>query len=477
MTQRIFRAVALHALKDPYKTALRSGERCIDYADLASFLAKSENTLAGYPQIVGITTSDPLEAALADLALTYSGRVSVHLPPFFSLSQRAHIVEAAGIEAFIGGCDAAVVTEGLRRPEDCPPLDGPLNPPVAGARRIIFTSGSSGTPKGVLIGEKQMAAAIAGLEKAIAPSPEDTHLSLLPMAQLLEQVAGLYLPLLAGAEVHFCAEALKALFGGPMAPVLATMDASNPTTTILVPALLSRMVSEFKTSNRVAPGNLRMIAVGGAMTSPALLADAWAQGLPVYEGYGLSECCSVVALNRPNNARPGTVGEVLDGIQLRIENGEIVVSGPTVMKGYVGQAPVAGEWRTGDLGRIEDGYLIVEGRKDWLIVTPQGRNINPEWVESCLCADPHIPAAGLHLAQDGQLEIIGVVTAPVDPAQVERLLADLPEYARPVRVRFVPASQEGLLKPGGGIDRSQLADLSKVLPSVALSNDQKECAA
>ena len=60
---------------------------------------------------------------------------------------------------------------------------------------------------------------------------------------------------------------------------------------------------------------------------------------------------------------------------------------------------------------------------------------------------------------------------------IERLLAELPQYARPVRVRFVPASQEGLLKPGGGIDRSQLANLSTVLPSVALSNDQKECAA
>ena len=474
MTGRVFRALGQHALRTPRKTALRSGSRCIDYTGLASFLAWNAKGLAGPPRVVGITTSDPLEAALADLALTYCGHVAVHLPSFFSKAQRAHIVETAGIRTFIGAFETAVTSERLLRPEDCPPLAGSLEMPVPGARRIIFTSGSSGTPKGVLIGERQMAASIAGLEKAIGASPDDMHLSLLPLAQLLEQVAGLYLPLLAGAEVHFCPEALNALFGGPMAPVLETIHAAHPTTTILVPALLSRMVSELKAVGRTAPNSLRMVAVGGALTSPALLADAWDRGLPVYEGYGLSECCSVVALNGPRDARPGTAGKILEGLRVRIDDGEIVVSGPTVMEGYVGQAPVSGEWRTGDLGRIEDGRLIIEGRKDWLIVTPQGRNINPEWVESCLCADPYIPAAGLLLGQDGQLEIIAVVTVPVDPARIECLLAELPPYALPVRVGFVPASQEGLLKPGGGLDRSQLAQLSASLPLHPLSIDQKE---
>lgn len=474
MTDRVFRALALHALQTPFKIALRSGARSISYGALAAFLAESAEALAGSPRVVGISTSDPLEAALADLALTFYGHVVVHVPTFFSPTQRAHIAEAACIKSFIGTSDASVATEILPRPEDCPPLDGPLNLPVSGSRRIIFTSGSSGKPKGVLIGERQMAAAIAGLEKAILPSSGDTHLSLLPVAQLLEQIAGIYLPLLTGAEVCFCPEALTALFGGPMGPVMAMMEAARPTTTILVPALLARMVSELKVMECNAPESLRLVAVGGAKTSPALLADAKAHGLPVYEGYGLSECCSVVSMDRPSDPQPGTVGEILDGVRVRIDNGEIVVAGPTVMEGYIGQVPVTGEWRTGDLGRIENGLLIVEGRKDWLIVTPQGRNINPEWVESCLCADPDIPAAGLLLAEDDKLEIIAVITAPVEPNRIEHLLADLPQYARPVRVRFAPASQEGLLKPGGGIDRSQLVHLSTVLPFHSLNNEQKE---
>jgi long-subunit acyl-CoA synthetase (AMP-forming) len=320
-----------------------------------------------------------------------------------------------------------------------------------------------------------MAAAITGLERAIAPSAQDIHLSLLPMAQLLEQVAGLYLPLLAGAEVQVCPEALPALFGGPMEPVMAALQSARPTTTILVPALLARMVSALKATGGAAPESLRLIAVGGAMTAPALLADARALGLPVFEGYGLSECCSVVAFNTPQDARHGTVGMPLEGTGVQIDAGEIVVSGPTVMDGYLGQPPLTDRvWRTGDLGRIENGRLIVEGRKDWLIVTPEGRNINPEWVEACLCADPRIPAAGLHLAADGKLEIIAVVAGPVDPAQIARALSDLPPYARPVRVLFVPASTQGLLKPGGGIDRSQLARLSTSLPGCPLPYALKE---
>lgn len=477
MTSLVFSALAQHARHTPEKTALRSGARRISYAALAAFLAHNATALAGPSRVIAISTSDPLDAALADLAVTYGGHASVHVPPFFSQSQQAHLLEAAAVDRVIGTSEAPLRGLDLDPPEACAPLTAPLDPPIAGARRIIFTSGSSGTPKGVLIGERQMAAALAGLEKAIAPDSRDIHLSLLPMAQLLEQVAGLYLPLLAGAEVHFCPEALAALFGGPMAPVVSAMASARPTTSILVPALLSRLVSELGATATHAPDSLRLIAVGGARTSPALLAEAQARGLPVHEGYGLSECCSVVALNGPQDARIGTVGRVLDGVQLRIDEGEIVVSGPTVMEGYIGHPPVTGEWRTGDLGRIENGHLIVEGRKDWLIVTPQGRNISPEWVEAALCADPRIPAAGLYLAPDDRLEIIAVLAAPVTPAQIEALLADLPPYARPSRVRFAPASQAGLLKPGGGIDRSQLAHLSGMLPSFPLFNDMKECVA
>jgi len=310
MTARIFQALARHAVKTPHSAALRSAERCIDYAALVAFLAANGDMLAGTQRVIGINTADPLDAALADLALVYYGHVPVHLPPFFSVAQKAHIITATGMDIVVGDAVAGAKAMQLCRPEDSRSLAA-LAPPVANARRIIFTSGSSGQPRGVVIGERQMAAALDGLEKAIRPDVSDIHLSLLPMAQLLEQIAGLYLPLLAGAQVRFCPEALPALFGGPMAPVLAALHDAQPTSTILVPAFLARLVSDLRATGRRAPDSLRLIAVGGAATSPALLADAISEGLPVYEGYGLSECCSVVSLNRPGTARSVGVSETV----------------------------------------------------------------------------------------------------------------------------------------------------------------------
>ena len=98
-----------------------------------------------------------------------------------------------------------------------------------------------------------------------------------------------------------------------------------------------------------------------------------------------------MALNTPGVRRAGAVGKPLPNVQLTLENGEIVVNGPTLMDGYIGETPRQGPWHTGDLGRFdEDGFLWVSGRKDNVIVTAAGRNISPEWVEEQLTADTRI---------------------------------------------------------------------------------------
>jgi len=118
---------------------------------------------------------------------------------------------------------------------------------------------------------------------------------------------------------------------------------------------------------------------------------AWQLGIPVHEGYGLSECCSVVAVNRPGERCSGTVGRPLNGLDVSIVSGEIVVDGPSITDGYLGQDPAQRPWRTGDLGAIDqDGFLTIHGRKDNLIVTSFGRNISPEWIETMLLGDLRI---------------------------------------------------------------------------------------
>jgi long-subunit acyl-CoA synthetase (AMP-forming) len=143
------------------------------------------------------------------------------------------------------------------------------------------------------------------------------------------------------------------------------------------------------------PGTLRFAAVGGARVSEELLDRARRIGLPVYEGYGLSECASVVCLNRPGAHRPGSVGRPLPHVEVCLaEDGEVLIKGSTLL-GYLGEAPPAnGWWPTGDLGEFDpEGFLYLNGRKKHQFVTSFGRNVNPEWVEAELTQRRHIAQA------------------------------------------------------------------------------------
>jgi len=123
-----------------------------------------------------------------------------------------------------------------------------------------------------------------------------------------------------------------------------------------------------------------------------------------------------------------------------IEQGEIVVDGPTVMSGYVGEPPISGPWRTGDLGRFDsDGYLIVTGRKDDVIVTGAGRNVSPEWVEDAILADERIRRCVV-IEQEGELAALVVprdaalcANETILNAIVRSACRSLPDYARPRR--------------------------------------------
>jgi long-subunit acyl-CoA synthetase (AMP-forming) len=186
-------------------------------------------------------------------------------------------------------------------------------------------------------------------------------------------------------------------------------------------------------------------------------------GIPVHEGYGLSECCSVVAVNRPRERRPGTVGQPLSGLSVFIDDGEIVVDGPSITDGYLGQEPAHGAWRTGDLGEIDrDGFVTIHGRKDSLLVTSFGRNVSPEWIETMLLADPRI--AFCAVAGHGEPHLTAVlIPSPQGAAWFARATntdildllsdhcSDAPEYAVPrayVIVSLVEALNNQLLSNG-----------------------------
>jgi long-subunit acyl-CoA synthetase (AMP-forming) len=183
------------------------------------------------------------------------------------------------------------------------------------------------------------------------------------------------------------------------------------------------------------PASLRFVAVGGARVAPTLLARADRLGLPVYEGYGLTECASVVALNTPAARRIGSVGRPLPHVELTVDAGGEIHVGGAALSGYVGGEHVPRRLATGDLGHLDaDGFLHVSGRRKNLFITSFGRNVSPEWVEAELCDEtPIVQAAVFGEARPWNVAV--VVPAPAATRGELRAAVDaanrrLPDYAR-----------------------------------------------
>jgi long-subunit acyl-CoA synthetase (AMP-forming) len=339
-----------------------------------------------------------------------------------------------------------------------------IRSPPASTDRIVYTSGSTGEPKGVLMGGRQLAHAAAALRDASGAGPQDVHLSVLPYALLLESLCGLHVPLLAGASVRILRGGPPAAFPGLLARAAAEAGA---TTSVLTPQLLAAWTGALEAGLGPAPASLRFVAVGGAAAPEALLRRARAQGLPAFQGYGLTECGSVVAVNRPGADRPGSCGRPLPGVEVTIaEDGEIVVRSPSVMDGYLGSPAKPAEWRTGDLGALDaDGYLSVRGRKDSLIVRPSGRNLSPEWLETMLAAEPRIARAAVTQAADGGLFAVLEPTVRGGEREIDvaALLAEAPAYAQPDRLVWLEPggfAARGLLTANGRPRRAALQNVA-----------------
>jgi long-subunit acyl-CoA synthetase (AMP-forming) len=309
------------------------------------------------------------------------------------------------------------------------------------------------------------------LASAVGATERDSYLSVLPLPLLLEAICAVFIPMLVGGPVHFETRLAEAVGRGDIAGITAAMDAQKPSMCVLVPQLLRAWVGELMASGKRAPESLRFVAVGGAPVPAPVAEAAWGLGIPAHEGYGLSECCSVVSVNRAGDRRPGTVGRALDGLSVSIDAGEIVVDGPSVTDGYLGRGPAERPWRTGDLGAIDsDGFLTIHGRKDNLLVTAFGRNISPEWVETMLVGDsrvafsavtghgePHltallIPTSGgtSWFAKAGEADVLDLVS---------KCCSGAPDYAVPRAAIVVPLQEAvagQLLSANGRIRRAEV---------------------
>lgn len=404
-----------------------------------------------------------------DLAVRRIGGVHVPLPTFFSDVQVRHALSSsgaqcvitamqadipAGAEALVGFLDEdRLACWRVARTSQAPAL-----PP--GTACITYTSGTTGQPKGVCLDAAtlmEVANSLVGASSAISPR---RHLCLMPLSTLLENVAGLYATLLAGAEIALPSLAEIGYTGATglhVPTLLQCLHRYRPESVILVPQLLLALVMAAE-QGATLPASLRYIAVGGGRVGPSLMARAQALGLPVFEGYGLTECGSVVALNRPGAIRAGSVGQVLPHARVLIVDGEICVHGVKAL-GYLGDTALPdGPVRTGDLGHLDaDGFLYVTGRRKNVFITAFGRNVSPEWVESELLAHPAIAQAIVW--GEGRADNVAVLVPRRPDADDEALAhaiakvnSGLPDYAqisRMVRVAAAFTTADGLLTANG----------------------------
>ncbi len=452
----LWSAINRRAREAPRRIALSPGMhspgRKLRYGELMDAIdrrvAELEDALGPGRHALGLLADNGIDWVLADLAGLRGGHVLTPLPGFFTDEQRAHVTEQARLSALITDqpqrLSAALpgnwTPRGrlgslhlLARNEEAPhPAPVP-----AGVVKRTFTSGTTGSPRGIALDAQLPLTVAASIARAIDARPGDVHLCVMPLCVLLENVGGVYRSLLAGGALVVPRLDQVGLNGSSTvdpAPLARSLASHRAQVAIFVPAVLQALIEYLEHTGLRLPA-LRFAGVGGAPVPGTLLARARACGLPVFEGYGLTEAASVVSLNRPGACRAGSVGRPLDHLDVSIApDGEILVGGLSGASEPGRQHAATSTLATGDLGHVdEQGFLFVHGRKCRVIVTAHGRNVSPEWVERMLQAQPSIARAAV--VGHGHPHL-GAVIQPAGQdsngvaAAVEAVNAGLPDYAR-----------------------------------------------
>jgi long-chain acyl-CoA synthetase len=316
---------------------------------------------------------------------------------------------------------------------------------------LIFTSGTTGTPKGVMLSHGALVSNGDGVQQSTVLGPTDSWLIVLPFHHTYPTMMGLVVPLLTNSTIT-CVASMK------LNVLVQAMKETQPTAVPAIPLLIEKL-SKGIHANVKAKGavtralfgvmfrfsrflfkvagiragkvlfasvaaqlgleHLRFFVSGGGPIAKEIIDGMEALGLATYQGYGLSEHSPVVASCCPPANRPGSVGLPLVNAKVRIAepdangNGEIFVRGPAVMSGYLGMPEKTAEvldaegWlHTGDIGKLDaDGYLYITGRLKNIIVTSGGKNIYPEEIENLLAASPllaEVVVIGRRDAQGGE---------------------------------------------------------------------------
>ena len=287
------------------------------------------------------------------------------------------------------------------------------NPEGDSIATMLYTSGTTGFPKGVMLTFNNLSSELEGLEKKNLLEPSDQILALLPFHHVLPLTATVLIILKYQASIVFVKKIASK-------EILEALDKNNVTALVGVPRVfklfydgikqqidskfimrtiykLMTKIKSFKIRRKVFTkvhekfgGELTFIVSGGAKLDPEIGEFYETLGIYVQEGYGLTETSPVIAVNTRKERKIGTVGKKLDNIEAKIVDEELWVKGPIVMKGYYNKPERTAEvitedgwFKTGDLASIDDeGYITIRGRRNSMIVLSNGKNIDPEKLEN-----------------------------------------------------------------------------------------------
>jgi long-chain acyl-CoA synthetase len=289
---------------------------------------------------------------------------------------------------------------------------------------IIYTSGTTGRPKGCVLTHCNMTACCRIAEELKILGPDDVTYLFLPLAHVFAQVVQLGAAA-AGGVVAYCS--------GGAAAIMSDCAEVRPTCLPAVPRIFEKVYAAvaafgppdeqvFGQVRAIFGGRLREAISGAAPIAPEILEFFHAAGVPVHEGYGLSESAGVGTLNTREATRIGTIGPPVPGCEVRFaDDGEILMRGPHIFAGYWNNAGataevLAGGWlQTGDLGSLDnDGFITITGRKKDIIITAGGKNLAPANLENELRQSPWISQAVMH----GDRRPYPVVLITLDAEQV-----------------------------------------------------------
>ena len=371
---------------------------------------------------------------------------------------------------------------------------------------ICYTSGTAGRPKGVMLTHGNILANVSACERLRLAQSDDVFLSLLPLSHMFERTGGYYLPLAIGAKVAYArsisqlaedlaSERPNVMFAVPRVfekfaarvnEALAKSPAKKRLFELVVAAggraqrreagLADRIVLALLRDRVAGPvrsrlgGRMRFAILGGAPLDPAIAWLFLGLGLPVLQGYGMTEASPVISVNRLEGNVPESVGMPLDNVEVRVAaDGELLARGPSIMKGYWNNPEASAksldreDWlHTGDLAEIREGRIFIRGRLKDVLVLSNGEKLPPQDVELAILGDG-VFEQGILIGEGRPFLTLVAVTRETGEKDLIRRANDrLKEFPRYIRVRRVVATREpwtvenGLLTPTLKVKRDRV---------------------